>query len=162
MFVIHIVAPVEHLVVNTSKIRAEGSGELVVGGRLVVLAVAHFNLNVVVDTDAIGGSVILYRVDRQSADLDATHCALDFSLGDGTFNKAFGIVGLLIVGKRHFLWLLVLAEGHLLRIKRLDTKIGERINRGAVILHFDGDVTDTVGNSDKFVNDGQSRIAHVT
>ena len=161
VLVIHVVAPVEHLTVDIGEVRAEGTGELVVGCGLVVLAIAHFDFDVVVDANAVGGGVILHGVDRQGADLDATHRAFDLHLSDGTLDEAFGIVGLLVVCKRNVAGFLVLAEWHLLRIDRLDAKVGEGVHLGGVVLHLNGDIADAVRDGDQFVDCRQGGVTQV-
>ena len=65
MLVVHIVAPIEHGLVNSGEIGAECAGKFVVGSGFVVVVVAHFNLYVVEYTNAVSGRVVLHRVDGQ-------------------------------------------------------------------------------------------------
>ena len=162
VLIIDVVTPVEHLAVDIGEIGAEGSGKLIVGSRLVVLAVADINFDVVVNADAVAGSVILHGVDRQGADLDATHRTLDFHLGDGALDETFGVVGLLVVCERKVTRFLVLAEWHLLRINLLDAEVGEGINLSGVALHFDGDIVDAVRDGNQLVDGRQCGVAYVT
>ena len=162
VFVIDVVAPVEHLVIDVGEIGAEGTSKLVVGNRFVILAVAHFDFDVVMNEDAVGGSVVLHGVDRQGTDLDATHRALDLHLGDGTVDEAFGGVCFLAVGKRHILRLLVLADHGLHRSDFVDAVVSKTIGACAVALYLDGEVFCTVRDSNKLVGSRQHGLAYVT
>ena len=161
MLVVHIVTPVEHLVVDIGEIRAEGSSELVVRSRFVILAVTNFNFDVVVYADAVGSRIVLHWVNRQGADLDATQSALDLNLCDGALDKTFGIVCLFVVCKRKIARFLVLAERHLLRIELLDAKVRERVHLGGVVLHLNGDIADAIRNGDQFVDGRQGGVTQV-
>ena len=155
VLVIHIVAPVEHLLVNGGKIGAEGAGELVVGSGLVVVIVVDFQLDVVINHDATFGRIVSHRIHGQRADLDATHCAENLEIHKVTGAIVLAGVGLFVIGELDVLGLLVLPDRRLLRHESVDVEIAQLIFRCRVADDFRGDVLGTVWNGYQLVHNGK-------
>ena len=123
VLVVHVVTPVEHLLVNGGKIGAEGAGELVVGCGLVVFVVVDFQLDVVINHDAAFGRIVSHRVHGQRADLDASHRTKNLEIHKVTGTIVLACVGLFVIGKLDVLGLLVLPDRWLLRHEPVDVEI---------------------------------------
>ena len=152
---------VEHRLVNASPVGVESTGKLFVSGDFVILAEAHFHLDVVVYTDEVVDSVVLHGVDGQGTHLDTTHGALNVEHGDGALNKTGGGVCLGVIVKGNVLRVLVLEERGLLGIEVVNAIVGKVVNRSGVALHLDAGVADAIRHCNQLVGGRHGRITDV-
>ena len=143
---------VEHCLVNASEIWVECAYKVIFSCCFVIASEAHFNINVVINTDCVVCSVILDRVHCESCDLYATHCSLDLNLSDRTFCETFLCICLGAIFKRNILWLLILAEFRLHRDNLVHAIISKIINLCCVTFHRNCNILCSYRNSKEFVS----------